>query len=286
MFTDLRELAESHRSESLRDRLWRIIFLAETPAGRGFDVALLWLIGASVLVVMLESVADYKARWGQLFLTLEWTFTILFTIEYAVRLIVVRRRVEYATSFFGVVDALSIIPTYLTLILPGAQFLVVVRVLRLMRVFRILKMIRHVSQANLLMRAMKASSTKITVFLLFILTVTLILGTLMYIVEGVIAGNSGFSSVPQSVYWCIVTISTVGYGDITPVTALGKAIATFVILIGYGTIAVPTGIVTAELSLTRAQSGQNTIACPSCGTDHHSDGARFCHRCGLEISSS
>lgn len=284
MFNDLSARAGAHRTESLRDRAWRIIFLAETPGGRAFDLALLWLIGASVLVVMLESVREYKTRWGDTLLMLEWAFTVLFTIEYVVRLVVVRHRLEYATSFFGVVDALSILPTYLTLLLPGAQYLLVVRVLRLLRVFRILKMVRHISQANLLLRAMKASSTKITVFLLFVLTVTLILGTLMYLVEGVVAGNPGFNNVPQSVYWCIVTISTVGYGDITPVTALGKIIATLVMLIGYGTIAVPTGIVTAELNLSLAQSGKQNKTCSACGAGRLAEDANFCHCCGSVLA--
>lgn len=283
MFEDQSSHAPEHQSNSLRDRLYRIIFLADTKAGRTFDIVLLWLIGISVGVVMLESVPELQAEYGRLFFIVEWGFTILFTIEYIVRVIVVRRKRRYIFSFFGIVDILSIIPTYLTIFLAGSQYLLVIRILRLLRVFRILKMARHIGEANLIMNAFRASLAKITVFLFFVIAITVILGTAMYIVEGVIAGNPGFSSVPQSVYWGIVTISTVGYGDITPVTVIGKLIATLIMLIGYGIIAVPTGIVTAELNLSLSEVRLDRRKCPECGHDGHDPKASFCKMCGYDI---
>lgn len=267
----------------MRDRLYRIIFLADTKAGRTFDIVLLWLIGVSVGVVMLESVPELQVKYGRLFFIMEWVFTILFTIEYVVRVIVVRRKARYLFSFFGIVDILSIIPTYLAIFLAGSQYLLVIRILRLLRVFRILKMARHIGEANLIMNAFRASLAKITVFLFFVVAITVVLGTAMYIVEGVIAGNPGFSSVPQSVYWGIVTISTVGYGDITPVTVTGKFIATIIMLIGYGIIAVPTGIVTAELNLSLSEGKLDNRKCPECGHYGHDPKASFCKMCGYDI---
>ncbi len=267
----------------IREALWRIIFLSDTPKGKAFDVALLWLIAASVLVVMLESVDEYQEKYGWWFYRIEWVFTIIFTIEYALRLWVVRRKRRYATSFFGIVDLLSIVPTYLTLFLPGAQYFIALRVLRLMRIFRVLKMARHYSEANVLLRAVKSSLPKITVFVVFVLMIVLILGTLMYVVEGVIAGNEGFSSVPQSVYWGIVTISTVGYGDITPITPAGKMVSTVIILIGYGILAVPTGIVTAELNMSLRQIRLDQRECGECGHVGHDPRSRFCKMCGTPL---
>ena len=283
MFEDLSSHAPEHQGDTFRDRLWRIIFLADTKAGRAFDIVLLWLIGISVGVVMLESVPELQAKHGRLFYILEWAFTILFTIEYIVRVIVVRRKGRYIFSFFGIVDILSIIPTYLTLFLAGSQYLLVIRILRLLRVFRVLKMARHIGEANLIMNAFRASLAKITVFLFFVIAITVILGTAMYIVEGVIAKNPGFSSVPQSVYWGIVTISTVGYGDITPVTVAGKLIAMVIMLIGYGIIAVPTGIVTAELNLSLSEGKLDDRKCPECGHAGHDPKASFCKMCGYDI---
>ena len=283
MFEDLSSHAPEHQSNTFRDRLWRIIFMADTKAGRAFDIVLLWLIGISVGVVMLESVPELQAKHGRLFYLLEWGFTILFTIEYIVRILVVRRKSRYIFSFFGIVDILSIIPTYLTLLLAGSQYLLVIRILRLLRVFRILKMARHIGEANLIMNAFRASVAKITVFLFFVIAITVILGTAMYIVEGVFAKNPGFSSVPQSVYWGIVTISTVGYGDVTPVTVGGKMIAMIIMLIGYGIIAVPTGIVTAELNLSLSEGKLDNRKCPECGHAGHDPKASFCKMCGYDI---
>jgi voltage-gated potassium channel len=256
---------------------------ASADSGRLFDIVLLWLIGISVGVVMLESVPELRAKHQRLFFLVEWGFTILFTIEYIVRVLVVRRKRPYIFSFFGIVDFLSIVPTYLTIFLAGSQYLLVIRILRLLRVFRILKMARHIGEANLIMNAFRASLAKITVFLFFVVAITVVLGTAMYIVEGLIAKNPGFSSVPQSVYWGIVTISTVGYGDITPVTVIGKLIATLIMLIGYGIIAVPTGIVTAELNLSLSEVRLDRRKCPECGHDGHDPKASFCKMCGYDI---
>ena len=285
MLDDHSSGAKDHLSDSLRDRIWRVIFLSDTKSGKAFDVGLLWLIGISVFVVMLESVEAYHDKMPSLFTFLEWTFTIIFTVEYVVRIWVVRNKKAYIFSFFGVIDLLSIIPTYLTLLLPdhGPQYLVVIRVLRLLRVFRVLKMARHIGEANLLLNAFKASLTKVTVFIFFVLAVTTILGTFMYVVEGVFAGNQGFSSVPQSIYWGIVTISTVGYGDVTPITVGGKLIATVIILIGYGTIAVPTGIVLGEINLEMKKIQPDKRSCAECGHEGHDQKARFCKMCAHEL---
>ncbi len=283
MFDDLSSRVEEHSTDSLRDRVWRVIFLSDTRSGKAFDVILLWLIGISVFVVMIESVPTIQEAHRKMFNQLEWMFTILFTIEYAVRIWVVRNKKSYVLSFFGIVDLLSLIPTYLTIFIAGPQYLLVVRVLRLLRVFRILKMARHIGEANMLMNAFRASAAKITVFLFLVLAVTLILGTMMYIVEGVIAKNPGFSSIPQSVYWGIVTISTVGYGDVTPITVAGKVISTVIILIGYGTIAVPTGIVTAELNMNMAKIHPDKRKCKECGHVGHDSKARYCKMCSTEL---
>lgn len=283
MFDDLSNRASEHDSNSLRDRIWRIIFLSDTKAGHAFDVALLWLIGISVGVVMLESVESYRDKHLSLFNFLEWTFTVLFTIEYIVRIVVVRNKPAYIFSFFGVVDLLSIIPTYLTFFIAGSEYFLVVRILRLLRVFRVLKMARHIGEANLLLNSFRASIGKITVFLFVVVAVTMILGTMMYVVEGLIAGNEGFNSVPQSIYWGIVTISTVGYGDVTPITVVGKFISTLIILIGYGTIAVPTGIVIAEANMSMAEVRLDKRRCRECGHTGHDPKATFCKMCGNKL---
>ncbi len=280
MWNDLANCAKDHQSQSLRDRVWRIIFLSDTRSGKAFDVALLWLIGVSVLVVMLESVEALDSRHHDLFRLTEWIFTILFTIEYAVRIWVVRKKRTYIFSFFGIVDLLSIIPTYLTLLNFGVHYLVVVRILRLLRIFRVLKMARYLGEANLLINALRSSLPKVTVFLFCVFAVTAILGTLMYLVEGILGKNEGFSNVPQSVYWAIVTISTVGYGDVTPITVVGKMIATVIMLTGFGIIAVPTGIVIGELNMSMRKIQPDNRVCGECGHRGHDPKAGFCKMCG------
>lgn len=262
-----------------RRRLHTIIFESDTPGGKTFDILLLISILASVLVVMLDSVSSISARYGPQLAALEWTFTLLFTAEYILRLLAVRRPLAYAGSFFGVVDLLAILPTYLSLLLPGAQYLLVVRVLRLLRIFRILKLAEYLHEGRTLGRALLATRRKISVFLLTVVTVVIIVGALMYVVEG---PESGFTSIPTSIYWAVVTLTTVGYGDIAPQTPPGKALAVAVMLLGYGIIAVPTGIVTMELS--RASTpGVSTQVCPNCGAEGHDPDARFCKRCGSPL---
>jgi voltage-gated potassium channel len=271
--------AEPSPDSGLRRRLYVVIFEAETPAGRGFDVALLVLILLSVLAVLLESVEGLRAAYGRELRWLEWAITLLFTLEYLVRLWVVRRPLAYAWSFFGVVDLLAILPTYLSLAIPGAQSLLVVRALRLLRVFRILKLVHFLGEAQVLQRALRASGRKITVFLVTVLTLVLVIGAVMYLVEG---PENGFTSIPESMYWAIVTMTTVGYGDIAPRTLPGKLLASLVMIIGYAIIAVPTGIVTVEMA-EASRRIRSTRACRSCGEEDHDPDARFCKRCGAAL---
>lgn len=260
-----------------RQRLYIIIFEADTPAGKGFDVALIGMILASVLVVMLESVASYRINYGEVLRAAEWVFTILFTIEYFLRLACVRKPARYATSFFGIVDLLAIVPTYVSAIVPGAQYLLVVRVLRILRVFRVLKLAHHIKEAEVLSRALYNSRRKVTVFLFTVFTLVVILGSLMYLIEG---EANGFTSIPSSVYWAIVTLTTVGYGDVSPQTPLGQALASLIMIMGYAIIAVPTGIVTAELALLPRTDPRR---CPTCGVDNQPLQAVFCHQCGNQL---
>ncbi len=259
-----------------RQRLHTIIFESDTPAGKAFDIMLLVSIVASVCVVMLDSVGSVHTRYGPQLAALEWFFTILFTIEYLLRLISMRRPLAYVGTFFGIVDLLAILPTYLSLLVPGTQYLLVVRVLRLLRIFRILKLVEYLHESRTLGQALLASRRKISVFLLTVVTVVIIVGAVMYVVEG---PASGFTSIPTGIYWAVVTLTTVGYGDIAPATPLGKGLAVIVMLLGYGIIAVPTGIVTMELSRAGAKpvTGQ---ACPQCGAEGHDADATYCKYCG------
>ena len=262
-----------------RAKLHEVIFEADTYAGRAFDIALIACICLSVLAVMLDSVASLHARWGDELLMVEWVFTILFTIEYVLRLLAVRRPLRYVLSFYGVVDLLAILPTYASVILPGSQYLLVIRILRVLRIFRVLKLATYLTEARMLTAAMRRSGRKITVFLFTVSTLVIVLGALMYVIEG---EESGFVSIPESIYWAIVTLTTVGYGDISPITPLGKAVASLVMICGYGIIAVPTGIVTVEMS--RAASGQvSTQACRHCGGEGHDVDAVFCKYCGEKL---
>ena len=265
---------------SWRFRLHEIIFEADTPGGKAFDLALLAAIVASVIAVMLESVAGIRARHGLALRAAEWVFTILFTVEYVLRLMAVGRPIRYARSFFGIVDLLAILPTYFSVVFPGAQSLIVIRALRLLRVFRVLKLVHFVGEAQMLKAALGASMRKIIVFLGTVLTAVTIIGSLMYLIEG---ESSGFTSIPQSVYWAIVTMTTVGYGDIAPHTVTGKFLASAVMIMGYGIIAVPTGIVTVELSGVRRRTRISTQACPQCGSEGHDPDARYCKVCGAAL---
>lgn len=262
-----------------RQHLHEIIFEAETHHGKLFDVVLLVLIIVSIGATALESVKTIAAQWGFVLRVVEWFVTVLFTIEYICRLIAVRKPLSYARSFFGIVDLLAILPTYLSLFIIGSQSLIVIRGLRLLRVFRVLKLAEFVGEAQQLVQAMRASSRKIIVFLAAVSTLVMIVGAVMYLVEG---EANGFTSIPQSVYWAIVTMTTVGYGDISPQTVAGKTIASMVMILGYGIIAVPTGIVTAELA--GAYRGKvNTRACPACGSTGHAPDAKFCKDCSSEL---
>jgi voltage-gated potassium channel len=261
-------------------RLHEIIFEADTPAGKTFDVILLVSIAISIVIVILESVPALYAPYGQIFITLEWFFTIMFTIEYVLRLIAVRRAMLYAFSFYGVIDLLAFLPTYLGLIFPSGHYLMVVRVLRLLRVFRVLKLGEYLLEADLLWRALVASQRKISVFLLTVLTLVVIIGTSIYVIEG---PQYGFTSIPTSMYWAIVTLTTVGYGDLAPATPMGKALASVVMLIGYSIIAVPTGIVTAELARS-ARGPVSTQSCPNCGRESHDSDAVYCKYCGEALN--
>ncbi|MEM9065931.1 MAG: ion transporter [Planctomycetota bacterium] len=263
-----------------RETLRVIIFEADTPLGKTFDLILMLAIIASVFAVAFETVESVAADYGRELRIVEWVFTILFTIEYVLRLISVRKPGEYARSFFGVVDLLSFLPTYLAAFIPGAQTLLVVRALRLIRVFRILKLARFVSEGGQLLLAVKNSLPKVSVFLVAVLTTVIIVGTIMYLVEG---PENGFTSIPQSVYWAIVTMSTVGYGDLAPATPLGKTLASIVMIIGYGVLAVPTGIVTAEIGRADRTKKISTKACADCSLGGHDPDAEFCKRCGARL---
>jgi voltage-gated potassium channel len=262
-----------------RQRLHEIIFEADTPAGKLFDLLLLLSICGSVVVVMLESVLAVRQRFGPELRALEWTFTVLFTVEYLLRLASVRHPRRYMTSTFGLIDLLAVFPTWLSLVLPGAQNLLVLRSLRLLRIFRILKLAEYLREASVLWQALRASRRKIFVFLLTVVTIVVVVGALMYVIEG---EAHGFTSIPLSIYWAVVTLTTVGYGDLAPATVPGRVLATVVMLLGYGIIAVPTGIVTAELTRSAAPP-VSTQACPGCGIQGHEVDAAFCRRCGTRL---
>lgn len=267
----------------VRQRIWRIIFLSDTRAGQVFDIILLLLIGASVLTVMLESVPSLREGQTAFFWRLEWFFTAVFTLEYIARLAVVRKKRKYALSFFGIVDLLSILPTYIAIFLTGSQYLMVIRVLRLLRIFRVLKMANYFGQANVLINALRSSAPKVAVFLFGILTLVTIAGTLMYLVEG--GSNPGFSSIPQAIYWAIVTVTTVGYGDVAPMTVVGKFIAASMMLSGFAIIAVPAGIVTVEVGRMMRKVVMDSRKCGQCGWKGHDPAANYCKHCGNKMHS-
>ncbi|MFD2999176.1 ion transporter [Pontibacter toksunensis] len=261
---------------SFRHKLYTIIFEAETTAGKVFDVVLLLLILLSVLVVCLESIKELAIAYLPFFRSVEWSFTIIFTIEYLLRIYSTPKPKRYIFSFFGIVDFLSIIPTYLSLILVGSQYLLVIRVLRLLRIARIFKLTRFIDEGQVLSKALKASMNKIMVFIGVVLLVVVIVGSLMYVIEG---EASGFTSIPKSIYWTIVTLTTVGYGDIAPATPLGQMLASCIMIMGYGIIAVPTGIVSVELARSDRETAATRV-CPNCHVEGHPADANFCFNCG------
>ena len=274
-------------ANNLKNKLHTIIYEADTPMGKLFDVVLLILILVSVILVMLESVTSIDTHYHDFLYFGEWVITIFFTIEYILRIITVKKASNYIFSFYGIIDFLSTIPLYLSFILAGSNALLAVRALRLLRVFRILKITRYMGEANKLIKALRDSKPKIFVFLFAVLILSIIAGTIMYLVEG---EQSGFVSIPISVYWCIVTLTTVGFGDIAPVTPLGQFIAAIIMIMGYGIIAVPTGIVSAEYASKKTTTLDdpeyihvNTQSCQNCNENNHHDNAEFCHKCGSTL---
>jgi voltage-gated potassium channel len=261
-----------------RERLFRIIFRSDTPAGLAFDLALIVAILISVGVVMLVTVHEFDARFGTTFYRIEWFFTILFTIEYGLRLYCVKDRAHYAKSFFGVVDLVSVLPTYLGLVLTGTAPMLVIRVLRILRLFSVMHMDRYVGEANIMLEVLSASWRKTLIFVYAVLTLVVVFGTIMYFIEG---DKAGFTSIPQSMYWAIVTLTTVGYGDVTPLTPAGKVVSSMIMITGYGIIAVPMGIYFSEF--TQASKRRKGRACPSCKARGHDPGAVYCSFCGERL---
>lgn len=286
------DIEPHQKSSKWRRNIHEVIYEADTTAGKTFDVILLIIIAISIVLVMLESVPAIGRKYKEEFLLAEWIITILFSIEYILRIIAVNKARKYIFSFYGVIDFLSTIPLYLTLFFGGMNALLAVRALRLLRVFRVLKITRYIGESNKLMRAIRNSSPKIAVFLFAVLMLSVIAGTLMYLIEG---PENGFDSIPKSVYWCIVTLTTVGFGDIAPNTPTGQFLATVIMILGYGIIAVPTGIVSAEYSNGEKEADvekldnidphtvQNTQVCQNCLSRYHQDEAEYCHKCGYPL---
>lgn len=265
----------AQQTEQLKRRLYILIFRDSTPSGRLFNIALLSAIVLSVAAVLLDSEPNVHARYGRWLYALEWAFTVLFTIEYALRIYCLENKSKYIFSAMGIIDLVAILPTYLSLLVFGYQYLLVVRSLRLLRVFRLFKLGRYLAESRFILRALYQSYRKIALFLMFLVIVVIIMGALMYLVED---GSHGFTSIPDSIYWAVVTITTVGYGDIAPVTSLGKFLSVLIMLCGYSIIAVPTGIITSEMA--RARRGNRQLKCPRCGAEGHGSDTRYCRICG------
>lgn len=280
-------MKEEDKLSPWKNKLHEIIYEADTPMGKLFDLILFVIIIFSVILIMLESVKAIDAEYHEILFGLEWVVTIFFTVEYIARIICIKKPSHYIFSFYGIIDFLSTIPLYISYIFAGSQVLLAVRAFRLLRVFRILKLARFLGEASQLKRALKASRAKITVFLFAVLIASVMMGTLMYLIEG---DEAGFTSIPTSIYWTIVTLTTVGYGDIAPITPQGQAIATIIMLLGYGIIAVPTGMVTAEFTRQNKDKSNddepgryvhiNTQCCPTCSKEGHRDDATHCYNCG------
>ncbi len=274
-------MISKNNKQNWQTKLYKIIYEADSKPGKLFDIILLWAILASIALVMMESVKGLDAKYHAFFNISEWIITILFSIEYVLRIISVKKPKKYIFSFYGIIDLLSTIPKYISLIFGGAHALVALRALRLLRVFRILKLVRFIGATNKLSKALKASRYKIFVFISAVVVICIIIGTIMYLIEGDI---SGFTSIPRGVYWAIVTLTTVGYGDIAPQTALGQFLASLVMILGYGIIAIPTGIITAEFTKqTNSKVNLKTNVCPNCLSEFHNDDAKYCFECGEKI---
>lgn len=266
----------------LRRRFHQVIYEADTPAGKLFDLILLFLIIVSIVAVMLESVVEIHAKYGYELQVIEWVITIFFTLEYIGRILSVGRPLKYIFSFYGIIDLLAMLPAYIDLLFPGLHFLVSLRAIRLLRVFRILKLVHFVGAGNALVEALRKSRNKIAVFLFAVIVICIILGTIMYLVEG---AESGFTSIPISIYWTIVTLTTVGFGDITPQTPFGQFVSVIIMILGYGIIAVPTGLITAQfMSKHEGESDNNTQSCPNCSRYGHRDDADYCYHCGAKLN--
>ena len=277
MSINQKENVEQKR-HSWREVLYEVIFKADTIAGKAFDITLIVIIALSVITVILNTVNSIEQEYGYVLHISEWVFTIIFTIEYILRLICRKRPLAYTHSFFGIVDLFSIVPTYISVFIPGSQVLLVVRILRVLRIFRVLKLVKYIGESELLIDALRSSRRKITVFLFSVVTIVIIFGSVMYIVE---SQENGFNNIPQSIYWAVVTLTTVGYGDVTPHTHIGKVISMVIMVMGYGILAVPTGIVTAEM--TKAMGHHNKVSsniCEGCGYRWHDDDAHYCKHCG------
>ncbi|MGR8999192.1 MAG: ion transporter [Gammaproteobacteria bacterium] len=270
------------RIEAIRHTLYQVIYQSHTSAGKGFDIALMIVILASVLIIVLDSVAEISQQYGELLLTAEWIFTTLFTIEYILRIFCIHRPLKYIASFYGLIDLVSIVPSYISLFIPGSHYLQVIRIMRVLRVFRVLKLVRFINQSNMLLNALLASRLKITIFLFTISTLLVVFGSAMYLIEG---PEHGFTNIPVSIYWAVVTLTTVGFGDITPQTILGRAISAVVMVIGYAIIAVPTGIFTAELSreMKKQNNSLDQRICLKCRKLGHETDANYCCVCGTEL---
>lgn len=271
---------EDHDKGSLKKRIYNIIFEAETPLGKAFDIGLIVCILLSIVVIMLESVDPIKLKVGSTLYIFEWIFTIIFSIEYIIRIWIVTNKKKYIYSFYGIVDLLSILPTYLSLVMTGASALLIIRSIRLARVFRVFKLARFVGESQVLVNALRASRHKIIVFLVTVVTSVIVAGTLMYVIEG---KENGFTNIPVSIYWAIVTLTTVGYGDISPSTPLGQAVASVIMILGYGIIAIPTGIVSAEMAFQKNKT-VTTEVCPHCLKEGHDKDAKFCKYCSSKLN--
>ncbi len=272
-------MVQLKNTEVIKDRIRTVIFGTDTPSGRFFDIGLIVCIIASVILILLDTIVEVHRDYGDVIRVLEWGFTIIFSIEYGLRLYSSVNPWLYARSFYGVVDLLAIIPSFLALLFPGAQFALIIRVFRLFRIFRVLKLLRYLSEGNLLLKAMAQSSRKVFVFFFSVSLIIMVLGSVMYVIEG---PSNGFTSIPKSIYWTIVTITTVGYGDITPQTALGQGVASFTMLLGYSIIAIPTGILTAEISSEMGRQ-KELRRCSNCSTSGHNPQAQYCFECGAEL---